>query len=227
VTESSQVVISKLHIPVQSSDLRISAVTDTITPTPSFIHHLVDQCWSHDIFMMLTQPPLQATFYALAGCLLTYAAFVALLAVPCVQTQVIYLSAITLTWFQDVSVPESWGYLRNQVTPFWLHTMAGESLHAWHILPLALYEEHEDELVLEKDGTSSDITQRLGFQLCEMTQTYSLFFTSMEQLGRLGQVGDHRAIGPCLPVHHGTSTQSRSTTAVSVQALAHLRKKAC
>lgn len=115
--------------------------------------------------MTLPHSLLQTTFYALIGCLLTYAAFVALLTVPFVQSQAIYLNAITLTWFQDVSVPETWGFLRNQVTPFWLHTMDGESLHAWHILPLALYEEHEDGLLLEKDGTSSDITQRLGFQL--------------------------------------------------------------
>ena len=77
----------------------------------------------------------------------------------------IYLNRITLTWFQDVNIPEQWGFLRNQVTVFQLSTPDGEMLHAWHILPLELYRRHESELVKEPDGVMTDITQRFGFKL--------------------------------------------------------------
>jgi len=69
---------------------------------------------------------------------LGYFIFVGILAIPFFQSQAIYLNRVTLTWFQDVSVPEQWGFLRNQVTPFVLPTRDGEAIHAWHILPLDL-----------------------------------------------------------------------------------------
>ncbi|KAK3942884.1 Alpha/Beta hydrolase protein [Diplogelasinospora grovesii] len=67
--------------------------------------------------------------------------FIGLLTVPYLQSQVIYLN-------NDVSVPEQWGFLRNQ-----------------HILPLQLYRQHEPELVKEPEGIAADITTRLGFKL--------------------------------------------------------------
>ncbi|OIW25541.1 abhydrolase domain-containing protein 12 [Coniochaeta ligniaria NRRL 30616] len=94
-----------------------------------------------------------------------YATFVAIVAIPALQNQVVYLNKVTLTWFQDVSVPEQWGFLRNQVTPFTLETVDGESLHAWHILPLGFYQRHEDALTREPAGIAHDITDRLCFQL--------------------------------------------------------------
>lgn len=72
---------------------------------------------------------------------------------------------MTLTWFQDVNVPEQWGFLHNQVTPFHLPTEDGETLHAWHILPLQLYRHHEDELLEEPSGLVPDIKNRLSFRL--------------------------------------------------------------
>lgn len=109
--------------------------------------------------------PLWTTLYVLAGILGSYIAFVALLTIPACQNQVIYLNAVTLTWFKNVSIPEQWGFLHNQVTPFTLKTPDGETLHAWHILPLGLYEQHEQELVKEPEGIAPDITNRLSFQL--------------------------------------------------------------
>ena len=94
-----------------------------------------------------------------------YGAFLAILTIPAVQNQVVYLNKVTLTWFQDVSVPEQWGFLRNQVTPFTLDTTDGEKLHAWHILPLGIYQEHEDALTREPAGIAHDITERLCFKL--------------------------------------------------------------
>lgn len=102
---------------------------------------------------------------AVGAALTLYALFLALLTFPFFQNQVIYLNSVTLTWFQDVNIPEQWGFLRNQVTPFALQTPDGEQLHAWHILPLGLYQQHEEQLVREPAGKAHDITQRLCFKL--------------------------------------------------------------
>jgi abhydrolase domain-containing protein 12 len=96
-----------------------------------------------------------------------YLAFLGLLTIPSLQDHAIYLHRVTLTWFQDVSVPEQWGFLHNQVTPFLLHTPDGESLHAWHILPLEIYRKHQNSLRAEPDGLCRDITNRLGFKLLQ------------------------------------------------------------
>ncbi|KAB5585147.1 Alpha/Beta hydrolase protein [Coniochaeta sp. 2T2.1] len=94
-----------------------------------------------------------------------YSAFIVILTIPTVQNQAIYLNKATLTWFRDLSVPEQWGFLRNQVTPFNLNTPDGETLQAWHILPLGVYQKHEDDLTREPVGLAHDITQRHCFKL--------------------------------------------------------------
>jgi abhydrolase domain-containing protein 12 len=94
-----------------------------------------------------------------------YTVFLVILTIPAVQNQVVYLNRVTLTWFKDVSVPEQWGFLRNQVTPFTLQTPDGQTLHAWHVLPLGLYQQHESQLRQEPTGIVTDITERLSCQL--------------------------------------------------------------
>ncbi|KAK8055017.1 hypothetical protein PG993_000244 [Apiospora rasikravindrae] len=109
---------------------------------------------------------LKSVAYAVAAPTLLYAAFLALLTIPYLQNQAIYLHGVNQTGSLDLNVPEQWGFLRNQVTPFHLHTPDGETLHAWHILPLGLYQQHEDRLVQEpSSGLAPNITQRLSFQL--------------------------------------------------------------
>lgn len=104
-------------------------------------------------------------FGILFASLVGYLAFLGALTVPLLQHQVIYLNRVTLTWFKDVNVPEQWGFLRNQVTPFFIRTPDGESLHAWHVLPLELYRRHERDLLDENAGLVSDITSRVGYKL--------------------------------------------------------------
>lgn len=118
--------------------------------------------------------PIRVATSILRYCILTtaavvglYGAFVAILTIPAVQNQAVYLNKVTLTWFQDVSVPEQWGFLRNQVTPFRLDTLDGETLHAWHILPLGLYQRNEDALTREPAGIARDITERQCFRLLQ------------------------------------------------------------
>lgn len=127
--------------------------------------------------------PLLAT---LAGIVGIYAAFISLLTVPTLQDHVIYLHRVTLTWFQDVNVPEQWGFLRNQVTPFHLKTPDGETLHAWHVLPLETYRQHQEELRSEPDGLCEDIKQRLSFKLLRDDPTAQLVVYLHGAAGTLG-----------------------------------------
>ncbi|KAK3379640.1 abhydrolase domain-containing protein 12 [Lasiosphaeria ovina] len=110
---------------------------------------------------------LQCAGVAVGAALGLYLAFVALLAVPALQDQVIYLHSVSLTWFRDLNAPEQFGFLPNQVTPFTLDTADGERLHAWHVLPPGLYHEHEAQLCAEPAGLAngSEIARRLAFRL--------------------------------------------------------------
>ena len=91
------------------------------------------------------------------------AVFVGLYAVPLgsltlssFQAHVVYLHKIQMTWFKDLNVSESFGFLRNQVTPFEIKSIDGGMLYAWHILPIELYREQETSLIKEPSGFTSD-----------------------------------------------------------------------
>ncbi|KAK6528138.1 hypothetical protein TWF281_009389 [Arthrobotrys megalospora] len=94
-----------------------------------------------------------------------YACFLGLIANNFFQAHAVYLHAIQMTWFKDLNVPEVFGFLHNQVTPFSIQSSDGESLYAWHILPPELYRKHEEDLLAEPAGFVKDITSRLAFKL--------------------------------------------------------------
>ena len=99
----------------------------------------------------------QYAFIAIAAVVGLYATLLGLLATSTFQSHVVYLHAIQMTWFKDLDVPETFGFLRNQVTPFSIRTADSERLYAWHILPVELYRKHELSLVSEPVGFVSDI----------------------------------------------------------------------
>lgn len=68
------------------------------------------------------------------------------------QRHAIYLHKINTAWVQDPNKPEIFGFLKNQVQPFYLRTPDGETLYGWHVLPLSLYAEHEATLLQRPDG---------------------------------------------------------------------------
>jgi abhydrolase domain-containing protein 12 len=139
---------------------------------------------------------------AVAAVISAYATFVAILTIPAVQNQIVYLNKVTLTWFQDVSVPEQWGFLRNQVTPFILKTADGETLHAWHILPLGLYQQHEDALTREPAGIAHDITERLCSKLLRDDPNSLLVLYFHGAAGTLGsgwRPPSYRAMSAAMP----------------------------
>ncbi|KAF7590651.1 hypothetical protein BBP40_002542 [Aspergillus hancockii] len=94
-----------------------------------------------------------------------YATLLGLLTVSTLQSHAVYLHAFQMTWFKDLDVPEAFGFLQNQVTPFSIETPDGEQLYAWHILPIELYRKNEKSLNAEPAGFVLDITSRLSFQL--------------------------------------------------------------
>lgn len=127
--------------------------------------------------------PLLGTFAGIVG---IYAAFITLLTIPALQDHVIYLHRVKLTWFQDMNVPEQWGFLRNQVTPFQLTTPDGETLHAWHVLPLETYRQHQNELRREPTGLCEDVESRLSFKLLNEDPTAQLVLYLHGAAGTLG-----------------------------------------
>lgn len=94
-----------------------------------------------------------------------YAGLLGLLTTSTFQAHVVYLHKIQMTWFKDLDVPETFGFLRSQTTPFSIQSPTGGALYAWHILPIELYREHESTLVAEPSGFASDITSRFAFKL--------------------------------------------------------------
>ena len=106
--------------------------------------------------------------YALIPCFVVaglYMILLGLLTNSTFQCHVVYLHAIQMTRFKDLNAPETFGFLRNQGTPFSVTTPDGEQLHAWHVLPVELYRKHEASLLDEPVGLVSDIKSRVGFQI--------------------------------------------------------------
>lgn len=176
---------------------------------------------------------LQSVIYAILGSMGLYAAFLGLLTIPLIQNQVIYLNKVKLTWGQDVNIPEQWGFLHNQVTPFYLKTPDGESLHAWHILPPELYRRHEKDLLSEPSGFVPDIEDRLGFKLLRDDPESRLVLYLHGAAGTLGsgyRPPSYRAISAGAPdkIHivaidyrgFGTSTGTPSESGLLVDAIA-------
>ena len=131
-----------------------------------------------------------------------YATLLGLLTTSTFQAHVVYLHKIQMTWFKDLDVPETFGFLRNQVTPFSLKSSDGERLYAWHILPVELYRKHELALVAEPIGFVSDITSRLAFQLLRDDPDARLILHMHGAAGTVGsgyRVPNYRALSAGQP----------------------------
>ena len=176
---------------------------------------------------------MKSGIYALVASTVGYFLFLGVLTIPACQNQAIHLNKITLTWGQDVNVPEQWGFLQNQVTPFLLDTSDGETLHAWHILPLGLYKKHEEELIDEPAGLAVDITSRLSFKMLREDPESLLVLYLHGAAGTLGsgwRPPSYRAMSALNPVKihtvaidyrgFGTSTGTPSEAGLLNDALA-------
>ncbi|KAI0018548.1 alpha/beta-hydrolase [Xylariomycetidae sp. FL0641] len=94
-----------------------------------------------------------------------YFTFIFLGAFPFFQRHFLYAHRFNTLFWHDIDKPEYWGFARNQVTPFFLSTVDGESIYAWHILPLNVYLRHEETLQTKPAGFSKDVTTTDGFHI--------------------------------------------------------------
>lgn len=90
-----------------------------------------------------------------------------ILRLPRLENRAVYQHRLKLTEGKDVERPEQFGFAHNQVSSFYIETDDGVRLHAWHVLPLALYQKHYNELIQRKDlpHKSEEFAQTLNFQL--------------------------------------------------------------
>lgn len=86
--------------------------------------------------------------------------------IPFFQRHFLYLHKANTLFWHDIDKPEPWGFAQNQVTPFKLPTSDGESLYAWHILPLPLYGKHEEDIASSREpGFCEKVTDTAAFRL--------------------------------------------------------------
>ncbi|KAJ5553301.1 hypothetical protein N7494_002679 [Penicillium frequentans] len=186
----------------------------------------------------MTASQIAASFFeyaciAVASLLGVYAVLLALLTTSTFQSHVVYLHAIQMTWFKDLNVPETFGFRKNQVTPFSIKTPDNERLHAWHILPVELYRKHETSLIDEPTGFVTDIKSRLAFKLLRDDPDARLILHMHGAGGTVAsgyRVPNYRALSAGNPskIHvltfdyrgFGQSTGSPSETGLIVDALA-------
>ncbi|KAK3937200.1 Alpha/Beta hydrolase protein [Diplogelasinospora grovesii] len=102
---------------------------------------------------------------AVAAPLGLYLTFLGLSAIPFFQRHFLYAHKFNTLFWHDLNRPEYWGFAKNQVTPFTLTTADGQSLYAWHILPLQVYAQHESELAAQDAGFCHKMTQSVNFKL--------------------------------------------------------------
>ncbi|KAL6413357.1 hypothetical protein AUP68_02866 [Ilyonectria robusta] len=110
-------------------------------------------------------PALRSAIIAVAAPLGLYCLFLGLGVIPFFQRHFLYAHKINTLWWTDINKPEQWGFATNQVTPFSLDTSDGETIYAWHILPLPLYLQNEASLATQAPGFSKDFTQTESFRL--------------------------------------------------------------
>ncbi|OAA60587.1 hypothetical protein SPI_05711 [Niveomyces insectorum RCEF 264] len=125
--------------------------------------------------------------WAVGGPFCLWTAFMLLAISPYFQRHFLYSHRV-LAWWQDANEPQQWGFAKNQVTPFYLHTEDGESIHAWHVLPLPAYRQHEAALQAQPTGLCRDITTAESFRILKEDPTAQLIIYFHGNAGHLPSV---------------------------------------
>lgn len=154
--------------------------------------------------MMSTMVYLLLKYVSLSAAVLAglYAGLLGLLTTSTFQAHVVYLHKIQMTWFRNLNVPESFGFLRNQVTPFTIESSDGGAMYAWHILPIEAYRRHECTLLAEPSGTLSNITSRAAFNFLREDPEARLIIHFHGAAGTVGsgyRVPNYRALSAGQP----------------------------
>ncbi|KAJ4340061.1 hypothetical protein N0V87_002681 [Didymella glomerata] len=108
-------------------------------------------------------PALKAIFvkayWSLAGLGMIWAAFLIALCFPRIQRHALYAHRINTNLWHNVSNPEEFGFAKGQVQPFYLETSDNERLFCWHVLPLDVYLQNEEQLAM--GTTTGEIVDEL------------------------------------------------------------------
>ncbi|KAF7559683.1 hypothetical protein G7046_g4475 [Stylonectria norvegica] len=130
-------------------------------------------------------PAVKAVIAVVSVPLGTYCLFLALGMTPFFQKHFIYAHKIHTLYWSNINNPQKWGFARpcylftltdvalsshieyvgNQVTPFSLKTSDGETLYAWHVMPLPLYLQNEAAVEAQAPGFCQDFTKTESFRL--------------------------------------------------------------
>lgn len=83
------------------------------------------------------------------------------------RSSALYANKINTLFFHDLNHGLYFGFADGQVTPFEITTPDGQTLYAWHVLPLDVYARHERKLRTgERHKTPlADFAKTLQFQL--------------------------------------------------------------
>ncbi|KAL9578242.1 MAG: hypothetical protein Q9212_005841 [Teloschistes hypoglaucus] len=144
-------------------------------------------------------------YWFLATCGASYVLFVSLLTNPFVQRHALYLHKVHTTWWQDPNKPEQFGFLsvyqskfsfrvpipdycpENQVQPFSIQTLDGETLYAWHVLPIAKYATNQQALVSERTDSARSFEDSVAFDLLSRDPTSRLLIYFHGNAGTVAQ----------------------------------------
>ncbi|KAL6789408.1 alpha/beta-hydrolase [Trichoderma sp. SZMC 28012] len=160
-------------------------------------------------------PILWASIGVAAAPLAFYIALIALGVIPFFQRHFLYAHTVHSLWWSDINSPVGWGFAKNQVTPFGLQTSDGETIYAWHIMPLPLYLQHETTVATQDLGFCKDFTQTESFRLLANDPDARLIITFHGNAGHIAQ-----NIRPA-SYHALTDTSSYHVLAIDYRGFGH------
>ncbi|KAF2105300.1 Alpha/Beta hydrolase protein [Lophiotrema nucula] len=136
---------------------------------------------------MAWNPLLKKSFYVVAAGAWTWALFLVLLLNPWFQRHALYAHTIHSGFWHNVSNPEEFGFAKGQVQPFTLKTADGESLFCWHVLPLDVYLEHENEIVQKTTGLVEDLKETVGYRILKKDEGSKVVINFHGNAGHVAQ----------------------------------------
>ncbi|KAF1934251.1 uncharacterized protein M421DRAFT_116750 [Didymella exigua CBS 183.55] len=98
--------------------------------------------------MPALKPIFVKAYWSLAGLGMLWAAFLVALCFPTIQRHALYAHKFNTNFWHNVSNPEEFGFAKGQVQPFYLETSDSEQLFCWHVLPLDVYLQNEEQLAM-------------------------------------------------------------------------------
>ncbi|KAK7547720.1 Alpha/Beta hydrolase protein [Phyllosticta citricarpa] len=138
--------------------------------------------------MVVYKSILKTGYFSLAAVGAAYAIFVCCLTNPHIQRHALYANKIANSWWADPREPQAYGFAKNQVTLFNITTPDNETLSAWHVLPLNVYEKHEEELLDEPSGpVDNRFPQTKAFKLLKEDPNARLVINFHGNAGNIAQ----------------------------------------